>query len=148
MSEGSNMKIAVYFDDKDLARKALAMAESYAMQSGADFYVLSTITRDTPLPHSEILEHEEELDARIQAVRNFPEVRCQTRLLVDAADPGEQIVKFVKRKQIDWLYLAVPGRSRLARLVGSSTALHVILNAACPVVTINEQTAPEAPAAA
>ena len=133
------MKIAVYFEESAVSLKAFNMAEAFARQAGAELFALSTITREDPINHSKIQELEAAIEAKVEKNRKEPDVNCECRLLVDIEDAGEQIVKFVKRKKIDWLYIGTPKKSKLAKLIVGSTSLHVILNATCPVITINDQ---------
>ena len=133
------MRIAVYFEESATSLKAFNMAEAYARQVGAELFALSTITREDPIKHSTLLELEADLEAKVKKNRKEPDINCECRLLVDIEDAGEQIVKFVERKKIDWLYIGTPKKSKMAKLIVGSTSLHVILNATCPVITINDQ---------
>ena len=133
------MKIAVYFEESAISLKAFNMAEAFARLVEGELFALSTITREDPMQHSMLQELEAALEANVEKNRKDPEINCECRLLVGIEDAGEQIVKFVKRKKIDWLYVGTPRKSKLAKLIVGSTSLHVILNSTCPVITINDQ---------
>ena len=134
------MKIAVCFDDSSISHKALKMAEVFAVKENAELLIVSTITRDRPIRHSQLQKLEEEMESRITELRSDQSVNYVCELLVDSAETGEQIVKFADRKKIDWLYIGTPRKSKLAKLIMGSISLFIILNAPCPVVTISEQT--------
>ncbi len=133
------MRIAVYFDDSDFARKALKMAAIFAKNANAELFVISTVTRDHPIRHSRLQRLEEEFESKIATIKTIENISYESRLLVDFEEAGEQIVKFVKRKKIDWLYIGTPRKSKLAKLIVGSTALFVIINAPCLVVSINDR---------
>jgi len=53
--------------------------------------------------------------------------------------PGEQLVTFAKNEKVDQMYIGIKKRSKVGKLIFGSTAQFVILNAPCPVVTVNAQ---------
>lgn len=135
------MKIAVYFEGSTISRKALQMAAAFAARDEGELLVVSTITREDPIRHSKLEKLEWEQEAAISKLLAGQAVNYACRLLVDSMEAGEQVVKFAKRRKIDWLYIATPKKSKLAKLLLGSVSLFIILNAPCPVVTISETAA-------
>ena len=133
------MRIAVYFENSEFSRMALKMASIFTKNANADLFVISTITRDDPIKYSKLQRLEEEFELKIAKIKDCQNISYESKLLVDFEEAGEQIVKFVKRKKIDWLYIGTPRKSKLAKLIVGSTALFVIINAPCLVVSINDQ---------
>jgi nucleotide-binding universal stress UspA family protein len=50
--------------------------------------------------------------------------------------PGEDLVQFAKDNEADEIIVGVRRRSKVGKLMFGSTAQYVILEAACPVVTV------------
>lgn len=133
------MRIAVYYDDSAFSKKAFKMAEYFSGNVNGELYVVSTITREDPIKHSKLQEIEEEFEASIMQLRSPEKIPYECKLLVSDEEAGEQLVKFAKRKNLDWLYIGTPNKSKLAKLIAGSTSLFIILNSPCPVVTINDK---------
>jgi nucleotide-binding universal stress UspA family protein len=51
---------------------------------------------------------------------------------------GEQLVKFAEDEKIDQIFLGIIKKSKVGKFLFGSTAQYVILNAPCPVVTVQE----------
>lgn len=135
------MRIAVHFEDSAISRKALQMAAAFAARDDGELLVVSTITREDPIRHSKLEKLEWEQEAAVSELLAGQAVNYACRLLVDSLEAGEQIVKFAKRRKVDWLYIGTPRKSKLAKLIMGSVSLFIILNAPCPVVTISETAA-------
>ncbi|MEJ2284271.1 MAG: universal stress protein [Desulfobacterales bacterium] len=50
--------------------------------------------------------------------------------------PGEDLVQFVKDREIDELIVGVKRRSKVGKLIFGSNAQYIILMAPCPVVAV------------
>jgi len=64
-------------------------------------------------------------------------IDCETHLLIRGFSSGEDLVPFAEDNQINEIIVGVRKRSKVGKLLMGSTAQHVILNAHCPVVSIN-----------
>jgi nucleotide-binding universal stress UspA family protein len=60
------------------------------------------------------------------------------QLLVTDLTSGEQLVKFAEDEKIDQIFLGIIKKSKVGKFLFGSTAQFVILNAPCPVVTVQE----------
>jgi nucleotide-binding universal stress UspA family protein len=51
-------------------------------------------------------------------------------------EPGEDLVQFAEENAIDLIIIGIQKRSKMGKLLFGSNAQYVILNAACPVLTV------------
>lgn len=62
-------------------------------------------------------------------------ISCTTELMVRGKDPGEDIVDYAKKNQVDLIIVGVRLKSRVGKFLMGSTAQYVVLKASCPVLT-------------
>jgi nucleotide-binding universal stress UspA family protein len=67
---------------------------------------------------------------------NVDGIPCETEVLVNYLDSGQNLVQFAKENQIDVIFVGVQKKSKVGKLVFGSTAQYVILEAHCPVMTV------------
>jgi Universal stress protein UspA and related nucleotide-binding proteins len=65
-------------------------------------------------------------------------IPCETHLLIRGLSPGEDIVEFAKDKNIDQIFIGIEKKSKVGKLFFGSNAQHIILEAPCPVVSVNK----------
>ena len=63
-------------------------------------------------------------------------VRYQTHFLIQGKTPGEDIVDFAEKHDIDEIIIGVRNKSKVGKLLFGSTAQFVILRARCPVTAV------------
>ncbi|MBW2635486.1 MAG: universal stress protein [Deltaproteobacteria bacterium] len=80
---------------------------------------------------------EEQLEQEIQDLFDGVEIPYSVQLQVDKTNAGEKIVQVAARKGMDLIFLGLKKHSKVGKLLFGSTAQYVILNAPCPVMTIN-----------
>jgi nucleotide-binding universal stress UspA family protein len=80
---------------------------------------------------------EDKLEQEIQALFAGVEVPYTVQLYVDDVEAGEKIVTIAERNRVDLIFLGIRKRSRVGKLLFGSNAQHVILNAPCPVISLN-----------
>jgi len=66
-------------------------------------------------------------------------VPCTTEMSAQGRSPGEDIVDFAKKNQIDLIIAGVRIRSMVGKILLGSTAQYVILNSPCPVLTVKNK---------
>jgi len=133
------MKLMVCYDGIKITEDALMLARKHAATWHAELVVVKAITRENPLKHTRIKRLEEELDLEINNLLTG-ETPYETQLFISSMTPGEQLVTFAKDEKIDQMYIGIKKRSKVGKLIFGSTAQFVILNAPCPVVTVNTRT--------
>ena len=131
------MNILVGYNGSNESKDALRLAQKHAKELGAKIEVASAINRWSPLEYHKIQEAEQELDWGVEEILNGDDALYETHLLVNDLSPGDQLVEFAKRYHVDEIIIGAPKRTRVGKLFFGSTAQYVVLNAPCPVVTVN-----------
>ena len=58
-------------------------------------------------------------------------------MLIDKLEAGEQIIKFTEKKNVNLIFVGIKKHSKVEKILFGSTAQYIILNAPCPVATVN-----------
>ena len=129
------MKILVGYDGTNAAKEALSLAREHAKAFGGTVNVVTSMEKGTENQRDEIDQAERGLEwAKSVFVEH--DISCQTHLLIRGLAPGEDIVQFASENEINEIIVGVKRRSKVGKLLMGSTAQYVILNAACPVVSV------------
>jgi nucleotide-binding universal stress UspA family protein len=118
----------VCYDGSDESKEALKAAQHHAKVWGAKLEVANTITRVEPLKHSQIKKAEDKLEAEVNDILDSDDPAYEAQLLVTDLTSGK----------IDQIFLGIIKKSKVGKFLFGSTAQYVILNAPCPVVTVQE----------
>ena len=129
------MKILVGYDRSNSANDALELAKDHAMVLDAKVHVVTSMVGANNNQYDNMQRAELGLDYA-KALLEEESIKCETHLLIRGLSPGEDLVKFAEDNQINEIIVGVRRRSKVGKLLMGSTAQHVILNAACPVVSI------------
>jgi nucleotide-binding universal stress UspA family protein len=132
------MKFMVCYDGSEESKEALKVAQDHAKVWEAKIEVANTVTRVEPLKHSQIKKAEDKLEAEVKEAAGGDDPACEAHLLVTDLTSGEQLVKFAEDEKIDLIFLGIIKKSKVGKFLFGSTAQYVILNAPCPVVTVQE----------
>jgi nucleotide-binding universal stress UspA family protein len=129
------MKILVGYDGSNAAKAALKLARKHALAFGASVDVVTSMEKGTEGEQQAIEDAERGLE---WAAGMFAEkgVACKTHLLIRGMAPGEDLIDFAKEAEVDEIIVGVKRRSKVGKLLMGSTAQYVILQAACPVVSV------------
>ncbi len=129
------MKILVGYEKSAVAEEALALAKKHAKAFDAKVYLITSLTRSHELQLEDIQKSESELkNLRTQFKKEG--IACETHAIVSAVSPGEDLVQFATDNEIDEIVIGVRRRSKVGKLLFGSNAQYVILQAACPVVSV------------
>ena len=60
------------------------------------------------------------------------------QLLLTDQEPGQRMVEFALGEKIDQIFLGIEKKSKVGKLIFGSSAQYIILNAPCPVLSINK----------
>jgi nucleotide-binding universal stress UspA family protein len=131
------MKIMVCYDDSAVAKDTVRETQKHAAQWKASIEIVSVVFRVEPIKHKKLREMEEQLEQEIQDLFDGVEIPYSVQLQVDKTNAGEKIVQVAARKGMDLIFLGLKKNSKVGKLLFGSTAQYVILNAPCPVMTIN-----------
>jgi nucleotide-binding universal stress UspA family protein len=132
------MKFMVCYDGSEESKEALKAGLGHAKVWGATLEVVNTLTRVEPLKHSAIKKMEDKLEAEVSEIVGDGGSAYAVQLLVTDLTSGEQMIKFAEEEKIDQIFIGIIKKSKVGKFLFGSTAQYVILNAPCPVVTIQE----------
>ena len=130
------MKFMICYDGSEAAKSALKQAQKNAKGLDVKLEVVSTITREIPLKHTQIQEKEDNLKKEVGDLLSGGDVAYETAVLVTSLTPGEQLVQFAQDEEVSQMYIGIVKKSKVDKLIFGSTAQYVILHAPCPVVTV------------
>lgn len=118
------------------AKSALSLARNHAADSGAKVVVVASTGRGS----KETPEDIEEAADNLLFAENFlkeKEIVCECYQLARGVLPGEDLVRYAQDNKVDQIYIGIEIKSRTQKFLIRSNAQHIILNAPCPVVTVN-----------
>jgi nucleotide-binding universal stress UspA family protein len=131
------MNILVGYNGSNESKNALKLAQKHTEKLGGQIEVVSAINRWEPLEYHKIQEAEKELDRGAKEIINGGSASYETHLLVNDLDPVDQLVELAERYHVDEIIIGASKRSRVGKFLFGSTAQYIVLNAPCPVVTVN-----------
>jgi nucleotide-binding universal stress UspA family protein len=88
------------------------------------------------LNYSLIQGAEEDLKREIRNQLNGDTSRYETRLVVSSRSTSKNLTWFAELGKIDEIIIGARRRSKVGKLLLGSTALYLVLHAACPAITI------------
>ena len=133
------MKIMVCYDNSTVSKNVVREAQAHASQWNAEIKVVSVVMRVEPIKHTKIAKMEERLEQEIQELFEGVAIPYTVQLHVDDIEAGDKIVKIAQRNRVNLIFLGIRKRSKVGKLLFGSNAQYVILNAPCPVVTLNTE---------
>lgn len=136
-SKKSYGNLMVCYDDTDVSKETLKLAQKYAKEWQVAVDVVSVFKREEPLAISEVKKMEDTFSLQIKKQFVNNDIPYHTHLLVDVYSPGEQLVKFSEGKDYEFIFIGISKRSRVGKLLFGSTAQYIILNAPYSVITVN-----------
>jgi nucleotide-binding universal stress UspA family protein len=136
-SKDNRGNLMVCYEDTDVAKAALRLAQKYAKEWHVAIDVVSTFKREEPLAIPEVKRMEDEFHVQIKEQFIKSDTPYHVHLLVDIYSPGEQLVKFSEGKDYEFIFIGISKRSKVGKLLFGSTAQYIILNAPFPVITVN-----------
>ena len=129
------MKILVGYDGTNSAKEALNLAKTHAKIFGGSVDVVTSMQKGTEQQRDEIEQAERGLEYA-KSLYEDSNIVCNTHLLIRGLSAGEDLVEFAAENQNDEIIVGVKRRSKVGKLLMGSTAQFVILQAACPVVSV------------
>ncbi len=130
------MKIMVCYDGSKEAKAALRQAREHTKVWNAELLAVHSISRELALKRSRIEKTEKELENEIKALLDDDDTPYEFQLIVASPDIGKQLVEFAENEKADMIFIGIMKKSKVGKLIFGSTAQYVILNAPCPVVTV------------
>lgn len=130
------MKILVCYDGSNVAQDAIKLARNHAEIFGGSLCIAKALPQSHELVYENIQQEEHSLEGIAKKILGESDIAYETHAIVTNLTPGEELVDFAKRNEIDEIVIGIRKRSKVGKLVFGSTAQYVILNAHCPVVSI------------
>jgi len=130
------MKILLGYDGSESAKAALQLAIEYAGKLGASVEVLCYMAVWMEKHIKDIDAAKQELES-VGKILEKAEIAHTTHLVTKGLSAGEMLVGFARNLAIDLIIIGIEKTSKVGKLVFGSTAQAVILEAPCPVLTVN-----------
>jgi nucleotide-binding universal stress UspA family protein len=133
------MKILVaYAGGTEMDKAVLALAKKNAKLFNATLYIANSMESASEKEFDDLTKIESKLET-LKASLTKEGIPCETHLLIRGLSPGEDIVEFAKDKNIDQIFIGIEKKSKVGKLFFGSNAQHIILEAPCPVVSVNKK---------
>lgn len=129
------MKIVVGYRGKNVGKDLLEQAVKQAKGFNAEVHVVTSLMGGEKTEKEKIEEAEENLENAKRYLDDHG-VKNEGHLLIRGRSAGEDLVMFAKEIEADEIIIAVKSRSKVGKILFSSTAQYVILKAECPVISI------------
>ena len=129
------MQILVGYNGSAESKAAVKLAGELAIPLDARVLVMTSMeggTREKPEDISKAQAHLNEA-RRIMLAQGVP---CEVFQSVRGLSPGEDMVDYAGRHDVDLIVVGVEKRSRTQKILLGSTAQFIILKAPCPVLTV------------
>ena len=129
------MKILVGYDDSNVSREAVSLAEAHATTFKAEIILAHSMVGGPEVPRKDF----EIVENKIEYEKNRlldKEITCESILSVRGLEAGEDLVQLADENKVDEIIIGVRRRSKVGKFFFGSTAQYVILNAPCPVVSV------------
>jgi nucleotide-binding universal stress UspA family protein len=131
------MKFMVCYDETDVSKDVVREAQKHAKVWQAGIDVVSAVMRVEPIKRSRLEEMEAQFESEVQDLFEGVDLPYNVQLQIDDIDVGEKIVKLAEKKKVDLIFIGIKKRSKVGKLLFGSNAQYIILNAPCPVVSVN-----------
>jgi nucleotide-binding universal stress UspA family protein len=129
------MKILVGYDGSNVSREAIALAAEHANAFKAEIIIVRSMVGGPEIPRKDFEDAENNLEYEKNRLLD-KKIPCKSILSVRGMEAGEDLVRLAEENQAEEIIIGVRRRSKVGKLLFGSTAQYVILNAACPVVSV------------
>ena len=129
------MKIMIGYDGSDESKAAVELVRKRAFSFNAKVYVVTSLFGEFRTTTKEIKQSEKDLD-QVRKLFEENSIPVEAQLLVRGLNPGEDLVQFAKKNEVDEIVVGVRKTSAVGKMLFGSNARYVILHAHCPVLTV------------
>ena len=129
------MKILVGFNGYFVSKDAVNLSIKYAKALNASVDIVTMLEKGHVLHLNDMEKADKALDEAKEAFEELA-IPCRTRIITNQLSAGENLVGFAEDNDIDMLIIGIKRRSKVSKILLGSTAQYVILNAPCPVLSI------------
>ena len=128
-------KILVGYDGTDSSKSTIEVVRVHAKAHNAKVFVIKSHKTGTK-DESESIDASEKVLDEAKNIFETDNIECETHLIIRGNSPGEDLVEFAEKNKVDLVFVGVKMKSKVGKLIFSSNAQHVVINAPCPVVTV------------
>jgi nucleotide-binding universal stress UspA family protein len=128
--------ILICLNDSKAAKNVVELAKQHAKAFDADVHIITSFNQSRDVKEKDadkMLKADSLLDKIKQEFIDIG-ITCSTRLIVNEASPGENILQYAGNNAIDEIIIGVERTSKVGKMIFGSTAQFVIIGAACPVL--------------
>ena len=129
--------LVAYAGGNEMNEAVLALAKKNAKLFNATLYIVNSMEGASENEFNDLTRIESTLE-KLKASIKKDGIPCETHMLIRGLSPGEDIVDFAKDKKIDQIFIGIEKKSKVGKLFFGSNAQHIILEAPCPVVSVNK----------
>lgn len=124
----------LYFTSEEVIKVAIDHARAF----GGKLYVVSSIVGHSLDPQGKVanVKARARLD-RLQERLKKQEIPHEIHLIVRESDPGDDLVRFAIKHEIDEMVIGFKMRSTIGEIIFGSNYRAIIAKAPCPVVTVH-----------
>ena len=136
--KNAQMKIMVGFNAYFTSDNVIQVAIDHAKAFEAKLFIVTSIVGHSLDDTGKIANEEAQnrLD-RLSAALEVEEIPHEMHLLVRGDNPGEDLVNFAEKNNIDEIIIGFKKRSTIGEIVFGSNYRYIIASAPCPIVTIH-----------
>jgi nucleotide-binding universal stress UspA family protein len=127
--------LVAYAGETKMDKAVLTLAKKNAKLFNATLYIVHSMEGAKEVDDLTMGSNLETLKASI--IKEG--ILCETHLLIRGLSPGEDIVEFAKDNNVDQIFIGIEKKSKVGKLIFGSNAQHIILEAPCPVVSVNKK---------
>ena len=128
-------RIMVCYNGTPSAKEALYTAITHAKAFGAKVDIVYSFSGNKEKEKDKFNQAEKDLGFAKDFLMKSG-VSCDVHLLCRGMSPGEDITNFANENKIEEIIIGVKHRSKMGKIIHSSTAQYVILEANCPVLSV------------
>lgn len=129
------MKILLGCKEGRIANNVMEVVVKYAKAFDAQIMIVTSMIGGDKTEKDQILKAEKS-SKLIKDALDKEGIKNEVHLLVRGMEPGEDIVRFAKEKNVDQIIIRVKNRSKVGKLIFGSAAQVIILEAKCPVLAV------------
>jgi nucleotide-binding universal stress UspA family protein len=137
------MRFVFGYDGSESSKNALALLRKHAAEINAKVYIVTSLAGEHSLQGRadkiargvDAVKDAEALLEYAQQALTKDEIICETHLLIRGLGPAEDIVKFARDVNADFIVIGAGKPSRTGKKAAGAIAQQVIVDAPCAVIT-------------
>ena len=137
------MKVVFGYDGSDSSKNALTLLKKHAAEINAKVYIVTSLAGEHTLQGKaekiargvDAVKEAEALLEYAQHALTKDGIICETHLLIRGLEPADDIVKFARDVNADFIVMGAGKPVRTGKKSAGAITSQVIVDATCPVIT-------------